>query len=173
MLVQPGETPAGRLLWPDTVKLMTTNRLTPAQRQLPVFGMPLFAARGFGLGVSVVTDEKLNAAMGAGAVGAFGWPGGFGGWWQADPANDMVLIWLQACVPPPPPQGGNMPMRMPGARSVVEFQKTAYAVSSCWTGVRSDHHISKGTPQRPTARLGVRHERTFDSLRELDLSAPV
>jgi CubicO group peptidase (beta-lactamase class C family) len=126
MLVREGETPSGRFLWPDTVHLMTGNRLTPAQRQIPVVGMPLFAARGFGLGVSVVMDEKLNAGMGAGAAGAFGWPGGFGGWWQGDPANDMVLVWLQACVPPPP-EGGRMPSRMPGARAVVEFQRAAHA----------------------------------------------
>jgi CubicO group peptidase (beta-lactamase class C family) len=61
---------------------------------------------------------------GAGGVGAFGWPGGFGGWWQGDPANDMVLIWLQACTPPPP-QAGQIP-RMPGQQAVLEFQKAAY-----------------------------------------------
>jgi CubicO group peptidase (beta-lactamase class C family) len=27
-------------------------------------------------------------------VGAVGWPGGFGGWWQADPSDNSVLIFL-------------------------------------------------------------------------------
>jgi CubicO group peptidase (beta-lactamase class C family) len=30
----------------------------------------------------------------AGAAGAVGWPGGFGGWWQADPTDNSVLIFL-------------------------------------------------------------------------------
>ena len=89
--------------------------------------MPLFAAGGFGLGVSVVMDEGEHAVWGAGHVDAFGWPRGFGGWWQGDPANDLVLIWLQACVSSPP-QGGASPPRLPGARAVVEFQRAAYAV---------------------------------------------
>lgn len=127
MLVRGGETARGQFLRSETVRLMTTNRLTPAQRLVPFLGMPLFAARGFGLGVSVVMDEAKNAIMGAGSVGAFGWPGGFGGWWQADPVNDLVLIWLQACVSTPP-QGGAPPSRIPGARAVVEFQRTVYSV---------------------------------------------
>ena len=132
MLVRGGRTDRGRLLKQDTVRLMTSNRLTPAQRQLPFMGMPFFANVGFGLGVSVVMDAEKHAAMGAGGVGAFGWPGLFGGWWQADPANDVVLIWLQCCTPGPPqldsPPG--MPPRMPGARAMVEFQRAAYAVMS-------------------------------------------
>jgi hypothetical protein len=27
-------------------------------------------------------------------VGAVGWPGGFGGWWQAEPNDRSVLIFL-------------------------------------------------------------------------------
>jgi CubicO group peptidase (beta-lactamase class C family) len=126
MLVRGDETAGGRLLSYETVRLMTTNRLTAAQRQVPFMGVPLFAARGFGLGVSVVMDACKHAAAGAGSAGAFGWPGAFGGWWQADPANDLVLIWLQACLPSLP-QGGAPPPRMPGARAVLEFQRAAYA----------------------------------------------
>jgi CubicO group peptidase (beta-lactamase class C family) len=130
MLVRGGETERRRFLKPQTVRLMTTNRLTPAQRQLPFMGMPFFASRGFGLGVSVVMDAEKNAIMGSGEVGAFGWPGAFGGWWQADPAKDMVLIWMQDCLPPPP--GGSLaagPPRMPGAAATAAFQKAAYAAA--------------------------------------------
>jgi CubicO group peptidase (beta-lactamase class C family) len=124
MLVRGGETERGRFLDAETVRLMTTNRLTPAQRQLPFLGMPFFASRGFGLGVSVVMDAEGHAAMGAGEVGAFGWPGAFGGWWQSDPARDAVLIWLQDCLPPAP-QPGVVP-RMPGMAATVAFQMSAY-----------------------------------------------
>jgi CubicO group peptidase (beta-lactamase class C family) len=126
MLVRGGQTAGGRFLRSETVRLMTTNRLTPAQREALFMGIPLFAAKGFGLGVSVVMDARKHAAVGAGNVGAFGWPGGFGGWWQADRKNDLVLIWSQACVSSPP-QGGTPP-RIPGVRAVVEFQRAVYAV---------------------------------------------
>jgi CubicO group peptidase (beta-lactamase class C family) len=131
MLVRGGAMERGRLLKAETVRLMTTNRLTPAQRQLPFMGFPYFAARGFGLGMSTVMDAQMNAYMGAGEVGAFGWPGAFGGFWQGDPARDMVLIWLQCCLPPPP-QGSfaDGPPRMPGALATVEFQRAAYAAAA-------------------------------------------
>ena len=131
MLVGGGQTDRGRLLEQESVRLMTANRLTPAQRQGGFMGMPFFTHHGFGLGVSVVMDAKGHAVMGAGEVGAFGWPGAFGGWWQADPARDMVLIWLQDCLPPPPTAASfaDGPPRMPGARAVVDFQRAAYAVA--------------------------------------------
>lgn len=120
MLVRGGE----GVLEPETVRLVTTNRLTAAQRQAPFMGFPYFAARGFGLGMSVVMDAEAHSVMGAGEVGAFGWPGAYGGWWQGDPARDAVLIWLQDCLPPPP-QAGVVP-RMPGMAATVAFQKAAY-----------------------------------------------
>ena len=122
MLVNGGE----GVLKPETVRLMTSNRLTPAQRQLPFMGFPYFASRGFGLGMSVVMDAPAHLVMGAGEVGAFSWPGAFGGWWQGDPALDAVLIWLQDCLPPPPKEG--VPPRMPGMAAVTAFQKAAYQV---------------------------------------------
>ena len=29
-----------------------------------------------------------------GAVGTVGWPGAYGGWWQADPRDDSIMIFL-------------------------------------------------------------------------------
>jgi CubicO group peptidase (beta-lactamase class C family) len=29
-----------------------------------------------------------------GGVGTVGWPGAYGGWWQADPSDNSVLIFL-------------------------------------------------------------------------------
>jgi CubicO group peptidase (beta-lactamase class C family) len=120
MLLDEGMGYHGRVLKPETVRLMTTNRLTPAQRQASLMGMPIFATSGLGLGVSVAMEASDVAG-----VGAFGWPGAFGGWCQIDPANDMVLIWLQACLPPPPQPG--VPPRMPGGRAVLDFQRAAHA----------------------------------------------
>jgi CubicO group peptidase (beta-lactamase class C family) len=61
-----------------------------------VGGLPLFAAgHGFGMGVAVVLEpDKALPTVCGGSVGAVGWPGGFGGWWQADPSDDSALIFL-------------------------------------------------------------------------------
>jgi CubicO group peptidase (beta-lactamase class C family) len=47
------------------------------------------------MGVAVVLepDQALTTLCGGG-VGSVGWPGGFGGWWQADPNDNSVLIFL-------------------------------------------------------------------------------
>jgi CubicO group peptidase (beta-lactamase class C family) len=110
LLLQGGEFNGKRLLSPESVRLMTTNRLTAAERRVNQFGIPFFMAQGFGLGVSVVMDPRKNAWMGAGGRGAFGWPGLFGGWWQVDPERQTVMIWLQQTMPPqvPPGSGGAM-----------------------------------------------------------------
>ena len=47
------------------------------------------------LNLSVVTDPARSAQLfGPGGSGSFGWPGAYGTWWQADPANDLVVIYL-------------------------------------------------------------------------------
>ncbi len=126
MLLRGGEVDGVRVLKPETVRLMTSNHLTPEQRLIPFMGLPFWRGQGFGLGVSVINDAAQHTWMGAGDVGAFGWPGAFGGWWQADPAEDMVLLWLQHTLPAPPGPGGLAP-HMPGAMATVAFQKAVYA----------------------------------------------
>jgi CubicO group peptidase (beta-lactamase class C family) len=95
MFIGQGAVDDVRLLRPETLELMTTNRLTEQQRATAeVAGTPLFAAgHGFGLGVAVVIEpEKALPMLCGGGVGAVGWPGGFGSWWQADPNDNSVLI---------------------------------------------------------------------------------
>ena len=94
LLLNGGRLDGVQLLQRDTLASMTRNRLTDAQRQIPFMGIPFWAGQGFGLGVSVITDPDKQAWMGPGSKGAFGWPGAFGTWWQADPVNEMVLIYL-------------------------------------------------------------------------------
>jgi CubicO group peptidase (beta-lactamase class C family) len=100
MLLQGGELDGTRVLSEESIRLMSTNRLTPAQRRKLQFGIPFFMGQGFGLGLSVIDDAKRNAWMGTGRPGAFGWPGLFGGWWQADPTQQSVMVWLQQTLPP-------------------------------------------------------------------------
>ena len=82
-----------RLLQPGTFRQMVTNCLHENQRLNA--GSMLDAGHGFGLGVAVVLDPlKAGPQPCGGGVGAVGWPGGFGGWWRADPGNNSVLLFL-------------------------------------------------------------------------------
>jgi CubicO group peptidase (beta-lactamase class C family) len=130
LLLGRGEVDGVRLLKPETVDLMRTNRLTEAQRQIDFLGMPFWTSQGFGLGLSVVMDAETHAWMGAGAEGSFGWPGAFGTWWQADPAEDLILIYLiQNSMPLGPEavtQIANSP-RMGARLALPIWQKQVYA----------------------------------------------
>lgn len=97
MFVSKGTVDGVRLLRPETLALMMTNQLTTQQRaQSAMSGMPIFAAgHGFGLGVAVVMEpEKADPTRCGGGIGAVGWPGAYGAWWQADPNDNSVLIFL-------------------------------------------------------------------------------
>lgn len=125
MLVRRGQIGLRRVLKPETVRLMTSDRLKPSQKQAPAPAAPDWRNSGFGLGVQVIANPVANH-MGFGRAGAFGWGGAFGGWWQGDPAEDMVLLWLQHCLPAPPGPGA-MPGHIPGVAGALAFQKAAYA----------------------------------------------
>jgi CubicO group peptidase (beta-lactamase class C family) len=85
------------LLRRETRALMTSNQLTPEQRAAArMFGQSIFAAgHGYGMGVAVVLEpEKADPIRCRGGMGTIGWPGAYGGWWQADPNDRSVLIFL-------------------------------------------------------------------------------
>jgi CubicO group peptidase (beta-lactamase class C family) len=97
MFLGGGAVDGVRLLRPETLALMTTNRLTESQRaNAKMIGMTVFGSgSGFGLGVAVVLDpEKASPIRGRGGIGTVGWPGAYGGWWQADPTDGSVMIFL-------------------------------------------------------------------------------
>jgi CubicO group peptidase (beta-lactamase class C family) len=97
IFVGGGEVDGVRLLRPETCAMMASNQLTPEQRQTArMFGTPLFAVgHGYGMGVAVVTEpDKADPLRCRGGVGTVGWPGAYGGWWQADPTDNSVLIFL-------------------------------------------------------------------------------
>jgi CubicO group peptidase (beta-lactamase class C family) len=89
-----GETP---LLRPETLAgALGGGELVGHHPGATMFGMPLFGAgHGYGMGVAVVIDAaQASPNLCAGQVGTVGWPGGFGGWWQADPVEGSVAILL-------------------------------------------------------------------------------
>lgn len=95
MLLGCGEVDGVRVLSGASTTAMRTNQLTDAQMRIPFLGMPFWIGRGFGLNLSVVTDPARSAQLfGPGGAGSFSWPGAFGTWWQADPTNDLILIYL-------------------------------------------------------------------------------
>lgn len=130
MMLNGGELDGVRYLKPETIALMRQNRLSDAQRQVPFMGIPFWLGQGFGLGVSVITDPEKQAWMGASSEGSFGWPGAFGTWWQADPQEDMVMLYLiQNSMPLEPEAAAQLAtgQRMGGRAALPVFQKLTYA----------------------------------------------
>lgn len=129
MLLNDGEVDGVRLLKPATVRDMRTNRLTPTQREVPFLGMPMWAGMGFGLGLSVVDAPEKNM-LGVGSEGSFGWPGAYGTWWQADPARDLITIWMvQHAMPLGPDAGAQIAagQGMAGRMALPVYQRAVYA----------------------------------------------
>jgi CubicO group peptidase (beta-lactamase class C family) len=130
MLLAGGVYSGQRYLNSATVDLMRTNRLTPEQRAIPFLGaIPMWDGMGFGLGVSVIDAPEKLGFLGMGGVGSFGWPGAFGTWWQADPANDLIMIYLiQNSMPLEPGAMANLAagQRMGGRLALPMFQRMTY-----------------------------------------------
>lgn len=97
LFVEGGAVDGVRVLTPETMAMMSRDHLSAGQRSTAsMFGMPLFGTgHGFGLGVTVVIDAaSAAAALCRGHAGTVGWPGSFGSWWQADPADGSVCVLL-------------------------------------------------------------------------------
>ena len=91
-----GEVDGVRLLRPETLRNMMTNRLTNEQRANSVFlgQKPFAVGRGFGLGVSVVLEQNKADMFRRGNPGTVSWPGAWGGWWEADPVEQSAFVFL-------------------------------------------------------------------------------
>jgi CubicO group peptidase (beta-lactamase class C family) len=85
MLLAGGAYRGQRIVAPELVAAMTTDQLTPRQRER---GGPILAGRGWGLGVSVI-DEPATGGRGP---RGYGWSGGFGTAWVNDPGEDLVAV---------------------------------------------------------------------------------
>lgn len=96
LFVEDGAVGGVRLVKVGTLRRMTANFLTDDQRAAAtMFGVPLFTGHGFGLGLAVVLNpETADLNRGKGGVGTVSWPGSYGSWWQADPTDGSVLVFL-------------------------------------------------------------------------------
>jgi CubicO group peptidase (beta-lactamase class C family) len=114
------------LLREETRAMMTSNQLTPEQRVAArMFGQPIFAAgHGYGMGVAVVLEpEKADPLRGRGGIGTISWAGAYGGWWQADPNDRSVLIFL--------------------SHNMVELSQMARGIGlGAWSAIASFHAIA-------------------------------
>ncbi len=97
LFVEGGAVDGVRILGPDACARMMTNQLTPAERRTTrMLGQAMFAdGHGYGMGVAVVMEpDKADPLRCRGGVGTVGWPGAYGSWWQADPNDGSVLVFL-------------------------------------------------------------------------------
>jgi CubicO group peptidase (beta-lactamase class C family) len=98
-LLSQGHPVGARLLSRAWISAMTSDHLTATQRAAaaPILG----ERRGWGFGIAVVTATTAQGVP----AGAFGWHGGFGTSWLADPASltSAILLTQTLFASPEPP----------------------------------------------------------------------
>jgi len=101
MMLNRGRHGNQRILSRPSVEIMTTDQLTPEQKAVSGLVAGYFDNHGWGFGLSVVTQRTDMAR----SVGTYGWDGGFGTSWYADPKEDLtaVIMTQQAWTSPDPP----------------------------------------------------------------------
>jgi CubicO group peptidase (beta-lactamase class C family) len=85
LLLNKGIHEGKRVLSQNSVRLMTTNHLTPEQMTT---GGPLLGGQGWGFGVAIATAPDEVSAV----PGRYGWSGGYGTHWFNDPTRGLVAI---------------------------------------------------------------------------------
>ena len=95
MMLARGVYGKGRILSRLSVELMTTDQLTPEQKAASPFFENFWDARGWGLGLSIVTRREEVA----GVPGRFGWDGAFSTSMYVDPREDLVGVLMAQCRP--------------------------------------------------------------------------
>jgi CubicO group peptidase (beta-lactamase class C family) len=90
MLAASGEHNGRRLLSAESVRAMTTNQLTEAQRTASAQSLfpGFFDNHSWGYGVGIQTGPDHNTPT----HGAYGWDGGFGSSWFTDPNRNVISI---------------------------------------------------------------------------------
>lgn len=126
LFVEKGTVDGVRILKPETLSLMASNRLTDGQRaSARLLGMSPFArGHGYGMGVAVVMEpEHADPIRCGGGRGSVGWPGAYGGWWQADPNDRSVMIFL--------------------AHNMVQLEQLASGIGlGVWSAITDFHSIA-------------------------------
>ncbi|TVX97739.1 serine hydrolase domain-containing protein [Paenibacillus cremeus] len=95
MLACGGELDGVRVLSANTIQLMATNHLGPAQ--MADFNIPQLAGYGYGLGVRVMIDPAAGGSNSS--VGEFGWSGAAGNYVLIDPKLKLSAVYMQQMFP--------------------------------------------------------------------------
>jgi CubicO group peptidase (beta-lactamase class C family) len=101
MVLGRGELDGVRVLTPDTVKLMTTNSLSPGIRFAQDMIGPATGA-GWGLGFAIRTGAESSVVPGS--IGSFAWGGVWGTFFWVDPVEKLIAVQMiqvapDACTP--------------------------------------------------------------------------
>jgi CubicO group peptidase (beta-lactamase class C family) len=86
MMLNKGQYGNERILSRASVELMTTGQITPEQRVGAEFFLETNRDWGFGVSINTQRDDVASTP------GRFGWDGGFGTSWYADPREDLTAI---------------------------------------------------------------------------------
>ena len=95
MLANGGRYKDRQFLGRKTIDLMRTNYLN--EDQLRDFHNTYLAGYGYGLGVRTLMDKA--AGNHNGSLGAFGWTGGSGIWSEADPSENVAIVYMHNMMP--------------------------------------------------------------------------
>lgn len=90
MMLGQGRHGRNRMLSRAAVALMTTDHITAEQKAATPFFPGFWDAQGWGFGMSVTTRRDVIGP----SVGSYGWFGGYGTSWRADPNEDVTVILL-------------------------------------------------------------------------------
>ena len=88
MMLNTGKRGGERILSQRSIELMRTDQLTPEQKAISGLTPGYFDTHGWGFCMSITTRRTDIA----GNVGAFGWNGGLGTSWYADPKDGLTMI---------------------------------------------------------------------------------
>lgn len=90
MLLNGGKSAKERILARPSIELMTSDQLTPPQKERSRFMPGDFENYGYGFGVSVITRRDYAYEN----IGQYGWDGGLGSGWRNDPKEGLISIIL-------------------------------------------------------------------------------
>ena len=96
MIANGGELDGERLLKPETVKLMTTNRV-PKEAGWVKFGDEVRTGVGFGFGFNV--RDEMSDWDPQGRVGEYGWGGAASTHYWVSPKDDLIVLTLEQIMP--------------------------------------------------------------------------
>ena len=93
MMLHGGAHGGERILSRLSVEAMTTDQLTIEQKAASTFFPDFWGARGWGLGVSILTRRDDVASV----PGRYGWDGAFSTSLYVDPREEMVGVLMAQC----------------------------------------------------------------------------